>query len=151
MNTLELAENIARAAHHGQLRKTGEPYITHPLMVKENVIKYYHEYFVSDLYLEDAQVVALLHDVSEDTSISEDAILNKFISNDCNLYYGNIYEALKVLNKKNHNNYLNYIIACKNNAISRVVKISDISHNLSDLKSGSLKDKYLLAKYLLQD
>ena len=46
-------------AHHGQLRKSGEPYIIHPLAVAE---------IVADLGLDvDSVIAALLHDCIEDT------------------------------------------------------------------------------------
>ena len=53
------AFTFADTAHHGQLRKSGEPYIIHPLAVAE---------IVADLGLDvDSVIAALLHDCIEDT------------------------------------------------------------------------------------
>jgi len=59
---LRHAYEVAEAAHEGQIRKTGHPFITHPLMVA---------YMLADYGLDGATVVAaLLHDTVEDTDIT---------------------------------------------------------------------------------
>ena len=64
------AFTYADAAHHGQLRKSGEPYIIHPLAVAE---------IVADLGLDvDSVIAALLHDCLEDTSSTHEEIAKKF-------------------------------------------------------------------------
>ena len=67
---LEEAYHFSDAAHQGQLRKSGEPYISHPVAVAE---------ILSQWQL-DAQtlVAALLHDVVEDTEVSTDDISRRF-------------------------------------------------------------------------
>jgi GTP pyrophosphokinase len=56
------AYQVARDAHEGQLRKSGEPYITHPVAVAE---------ILAHLGLNPATVIAaLLHDTVEDTQYS---------------------------------------------------------------------------------
>ena len=63
---LQSAFEKAEAAHEGQLRKSGDPYITHPVAVAEILI---------DLGLDLATVVAaLLHDTIEDTQYSLDQL-----------------------------------------------------------------------------
>ena len=67
---LYTAFTYADAAHHGQLRKSGEPYIIHPLAVAE---------IVADLGLDlDSVIAALLHDCLEDTSSTHEEISKKF-------------------------------------------------------------------------
>ena len=64
------AFTYADAAHHGQLRKSGEPYIIHPLAVGE---------IVADLGLDvDSVIAALLHDCLEDTDSTHEEIAKKF-------------------------------------------------------------------------
>ena len=59
---LSLAFEKAEAAHQGQLRKSGDPYITHPIAVAEILI---------ELGLDSATIcAALLHDTVEDTEYS---------------------------------------------------------------------------------
>ena len=60
------AFTYADTAHHSQLRKSGEPYITHPIAVAE---------IVADLELDiDSVVAALLHDCIEDTASTHEEI-----------------------------------------------------------------------------
>ena len=64
------AFTYADSAHHGQLRKSGEPYIIHPIAVAE---------IVADLELDiDSVVAALLHDCIEDTASTHEEIAKRF-------------------------------------------------------------------------
>ena len=64
------AFTYADTAHHGQLRKSGEPYIIHPIAVAE---------IVADLELDiDSVVAALLHDCIEDTASTHEEIAKRF-------------------------------------------------------------------------
>jgi len=64
------AYRYAEACHEGQMRKSGEPYIAHPL---ETAL------FLADLHLDsDTIVAALLHDVVEDCDVSLDEINRRF-------------------------------------------------------------------------
>ncbi|WP_367131300.1 HD domain-containing protein [Saccharothrix sp. HUAS TT1] len=62
--TVEDAVRIARAAHEGQVDKSGRPYIGHPLRVMERVAG------------EHARMAAVLHDVVEDTSVTAEDLLS---------------------------------------------------------------------------
>ena len=67
---IEQAYAVAKVAHEGQLRKSGEPYITHPIAVAQ---------IIADLGLPDSVIAAaLLHDVVEDTEHSIDQIREQF-------------------------------------------------------------------------
>lgn len=67
---IEKAYRLAKGAHEGQLRKSGEPYIIHPLAVA---------LILADLELDKETVVAgLLHDVVEDTSMTVEEISAEF-------------------------------------------------------------------------
>jgi len=69
-NMVRRAMDVAIAAHEGQLRKSGEPYVIHPLSVAQ---------LIADLGM-DAQTVcaALLHDVVEDTPVTVEEITAQF-------------------------------------------------------------------------
>lgn len=67
---LDLAFERANEAHHGQLRKSGDPYITHPVAVAEILVQ---------LGLDAATIcAALLHDTVEDTNYSLEALRKEF-------------------------------------------------------------------------
>jgi guanosine-3',5'-bis(diphosphate) 3'-pyrophosphohydrolase len=67
---IEEAYTFAKAAHEGQSRKTGEPYIVHPIDAAMTV---------ADLKLDGAAIAAaLLHDVVEDCGVTNDEIARRF-------------------------------------------------------------------------
>ena len=64
------AYNFAKEQHRDQLRKSGEPYIIHPVQVA---------YTLAELGLDDATIcAALLHDVVEDTEITNQDLIDEF-------------------------------------------------------------------------
>ena len=70
ISMIEKAYTIARNAHEGQVRKSGEPYIIHPLCVA---------IILADLELDKETIVAgILHDVVEDTIMSNEEIRKEF-------------------------------------------------------------------------
>ncbi len=70
ISLIEKAYHVARDAHKGQVRKSGEPYIIHPLCVA---------IILADLELDKETIVAgLLHDVVEDTIMTDEEIREEF-------------------------------------------------------------------------
>ena len=70
ISMIEKTYKIAYAAHEGQVRKSGEPYIIHPLCVA---------IILADLELDKETIEAgLLHDVVEDTIMTEEEIEKEF-------------------------------------------------------------------------
>ena len=67
---LETAYHFSEAAHSGQFRASGEPYVSHPLAVAN---------ILAQLHLDpQALTAALLHDVMEDTAVTKSEISKKF-------------------------------------------------------------------------
>ena len=128
------ALELAKRYHHGQVRKkSGFPYVTHPIAVAGQ--------FEDENY----KIVAVLHDTLEDTKLtSYDLIMGHGLNM-------NLVVAIQTLTHLKADSYLNYILKCKNNSIAKAVKIEDIRHNMSDLESGSLRDKYMMALYILEN
>lgn len=124
-----LASKIAYKAHEGQTDKAGVPYIFHPIHIAEQMDS------------EESCVVALLHDVIEDSDITLE-ILNKYFNDD-------IIAALRVLTKKENDDYVMYIKRVKTNKLATKVKIKDLEHNrdLTRLDEVTDKDRKRSMKY----
>jgi len=69
-SVVERAFEVAERAHKGQLRKSGDPYITHPVAVAEILLD-----FGLDV---NSIAAALLHDTVEDTSYSQESLRKDF-------------------------------------------------------------------------
>src|SRR5258708_35021304 len=67
---IEQAYEVARAAHSGQYRHSGEPYITHPLAVAKILAEWHLDAH--------ALMAARLHDVVEDTPTTKTEIAKRF-------------------------------------------------------------------------
>jgi GTP pyrophosphokinase len=67
---LESAYHFSETAHQGQFRKSGDPYISHPIAVANILAKWHLD--------SQALTAALLHDVMEDAHVTKDEISNRF-------------------------------------------------------------------------
>lgn len=105
-----LAMNIAYDAHHGAYDGNGVPYIFHPYHLAEQMDD------------EDSAIVALLHDVVEDTCITLDYLKEKGFSDE-------VIDALGLLVRKEGEDYMDYIDRVKTNHLATVVKLADLRHN----------------------
>ena len=120
----KLAFGIAFGAHtgQGQMDYAGLEYIGHPLTV----------YLGCDT--EDERIVALLHDVVEDTKVTlED--LSMF-------FYENIVEALRVISHPKKYDKKQNMLDVKNNPLARKVKIEDVKTNMDRSRLESLLEWY---------
>ena len=126
------AYETAAQAHRGQVDKAGTDYINHPLTVAANVGKNIS-----------AIIVALLHDVAEDTSLTVDEMAKKIP-----LTVDEI-QALKLLTHDEKFSYPDYVAKIKSNKLATVVKRADLKHNsdLSRIKNPTPKDFARVEKY----
>lgn len=108
--------------HKEQCDKSGVPYVFHPFMVANSMDD------------EDSTIVALLHDVLEDTDTSVEEIRNFGFSE-------NVIEALMYLTHDKNVDYMDYIRNILNNDIAVKVKISDIIHNSDRSRLNNLTEK----------
>lgn len=126
-------------AHKEQVDKSGIPYVFHPFHLAEQMKD------------ESSTIVALLHDVVEDTDVTFDDLRTFGFNND-------VIEALMLLTHEVGIPYLTYVAAIKKNPIARAVKLADLQHNsdlsrldLVDEKALRRKEKYSEAIMLLKD
>ncbi|MBQ7453826.1 MAG: HD domain-containing protein, partial [Selenomonadaceae bacterium] len=126
------AYETALQAHRGQVDKAGVDYINHPLTVAANVGENIS-----------AVIVALLHDVAEDTSLTVDELAKKIPLTDDET------QALKLLTHDEKISYLDYVTKLKSNSLATVVKAADLRHNsdLSRIKNPTPKDFARVEKY----
>lgn len=116
-------------AHRGQKDKGGKPYFLHPIRVSRNVKN------------KDAKIVALLHDVIEDS--------DKYTFDDLKFLNNEQLSALRSLTHDKSVDYFAYIKDIKENKIAREVKLADLkdNSNLRRIKNPSQKDFERIKKY----
>jgi (p)ppGpp synthase/HD superfamily hydrolase len=108
--TIEKALQIAARAHEGQKDKEGLPYILHPLRAMMKVQG------------EDAQIVAVLHDVIEDTAVTADDLRQAGLSE-------SIIAAVLCVTHRKDEPYADYVVRCRGNEVARQVKLADLEDN----------------------
>jgi (p)ppGpp synthase/HD superfamily hydrolase len=129
---LARAIEIAATAHANQSDKGGNPYILHPLWVMDRVRHLGEEYMI----------VAVLHDVVEDTDWTIGDLVKEGFSQ-------NVIYALIMLTHDNESSYDDYIKAISTDPIAKAVKLRDLEHNtkITRLKGLRKKDFDRLEKY----
>lgn len=120
------AMKIAYNAHYNQFDRAGVPYIYHPIHLAENMDS------------EIACVVALLHDVVEDTDITMEELEKTFPRE--------VIEILKLLTHDKKVDYMEYIKRIKENEIARKVKIEDILHNADETRLDSITEEDIIRR-----
>ena len=130
MSTLERAISIAAEAHAGQTDKGGAPYILHPLRV------------MMSLEGQDARIVAVLHDIVEDTDWTFDDLRTEG--------FGEVViAAIDGLTRRDGEVYLDFCRRAATNELARRVKLADIEDNLDPTRVAALPEanRSLSARY----
>ena len=133
------AMKLCFEAHKGQTDKSGIPYVFHPFHVAEQMPD------------ENTTIVALLHDVIEDTSYTLRDLQEMGFDPD-------VLEALALMTHDKNDSYMDYVTRIKDNDIARTVKLADLRHNsdltrMDEIDQAALKrvEKYKAAMQLLTE
>ena len=132
------AMKLCFEAHKDQVDKSGMPYVFHPFHVAEQMTA------------EATTIVALLHDVVEDTDYTLEDIAAEGFGKE-------ILEAVALMTHEDDVPYLDYVAKLKENPIARAVKLADLAHNSDLSRIGEIDEetkqrleKYKKAKAILE-
>ncbi|WP_195575998.1 RelA/SpoT family protein [Paenibacillus sp. 1001270B_150601_E10] len=139
------AYEFADKAHHGQVRKSGEPYILHPLAVADIVVS---------MQMDPTSIVAaLLHDVVEDTSVSLEEVREKF-GDTCAMLVDGLTKLERIQfrskEEQQNENYRKMFVAMANDIRVIVIKLADRLHNMRTLKFQSEESQRRIAYETLE-
>ena len=130
MATLENAITLAVHQHAGQVDKGGQPYILHPLRV------------MLQLQQTDQQIVAVLHDILEDTHTTTQDLQNLG-------FQTHIIQAIQALTKLPHETRVQAAMRTAQNPLACAVKIADVQDNmnLTRIPNPTARDLSRLEEY----
>ncbi|MEQ9400959.1 MAG: HD domain-containing protein [Longimicrobiales bacterium] len=130
MSNLERAIAIAAEAHSGQKDKAGQPYILHPLRVMLNC------------RTDSERVVAVLHDVVEDTPWTLDGLRAEGFAEE-------IIDGVAAVTRAEDEDYFAYVRRAAAHPLGRAVKRADLADNLdpSRLPSPTIQDRERVERY----
>lgn len=136
---------VARDAHEGQSRSSGEPYITHPVSVAS---------IVAEMQLDhEAVMAALLHDVIEDTPYTEQQLTVEFGSSVAEIVEGvSKLDKLKFRTRKEAEveNFRKMILAMTKDIRVVLIKLADRTHNMRTLGALRPDKRRRIAKETLE-
>lgn len=147
---VEHAIEVAKKAHEGQFRKTGEPYIIHPLAVK----KILEEWGMD----EDTIIAGILHDTVEDTPLTLGDIKKEFGESVAFLVDGvtklstarNGMRDIDTYLPETKDNFLRLMIALGDDIRVLIIKLADRLHNLRTLSALPPDKQKKIAKETLE-
>ncbi|QKS46650.1 bifunctional (p)ppGpp synthetase/guanosine-3',5'-bis(diphosphate) 3'-pyrophosphohydrolase (plasmid) [Paenibacillus cellulosilyticus] len=123
---------FAEQAHYGQVRKSGEPYILHPVAVAEILV---------DMQMDVMSIIAaLLHDVVEDTTVELSAVRARF-GETCAMLVDGLTKLEKIQfrskEEQQNENYRKMFVAMAQDIRVILIKLADRLHNMRTLKFQS--------------
>ena len=132
ISDVKKAYDYASYLHNGQVRQSGDPFISHPLYVA---------YILSEMHADSDTVCAgLLHDTLEDTNIKKEDIAHDFNQNVANLVDGVTKLAKMNFSSKQDQNYANtrkIITGITDDVRIIIIKLADRLHNMRTLEFKS--------------
>lgn len=125
MNQLKIALELAYEKHKNQVDKAGKPYFLHPVYVSQN-----------ECIKGKGKVVAILHDIIEDTDVTKETLLDMGFEKD-------IVETIVLLTRNKDIDYFDYVrkIRDSNNSYAYWVKVADLDNNMDLSRLDDVTDK----------
>jgi GTP pyrophosphokinase len=145
LGKIEAAFEMARAAHEGQTRISGEPYITHPLAVATILAQWHLD--------PQALIAALLHDVVEDTPTTKTDISKKFGKAVADLVDGvSKLDKLQfaTLEEAQAENFRKMLLAMARDVRVMLIKLADRLHNMRTLEAVHAAKQERIARETLE-
>ena len=129
INIIKKAYEVAASKHEGQFRKSGDPYVQHPLEVA---------YILATLHTSPSTICAgLLHDVLEDTDMTKDEMTAMFGADVANIVDGvTKISKLKYMTKEKAlaHNHEKLLLAMAKDIRVILVKLVDRLHNMRTIE-----------------
>lgn len=144
VNSVRRAYFYAEQAHDGQFRRSGEPYVTHPLAVAN---------ILCDMHMDHQSLMAaMLHDVIEDTGVSKSAIKGQFGDTVADMVDG--VSKLNKITFSSHaeaqaENFQKMALAMARDLRVILVKLADRLHNMRTLDVLSPEKRRRIARETL--
>ncbi|MFC5700464.1 RelA/SpoT family protein [Cohnella faecalis] len=145
LNRVRIAYEYAEEAHRGQTRKSGEPYILHPVAVADILVNMQMDVITVE--------AALLHDVVEDTKVTLDDLRDRFGDTLAGLVDGlTKLERIQFRSKEEqqNENYRKMFVAMANDIRVILIKLADRLHNMRTLKFQSEESQRRIAHETLE-
>jgi GTP pyrophosphokinase len=142
---LQSAYQFSESAHHGQFRKSGDPYISHPIAVAKILTQWHLD--------SQALTAALLHDVMEDTAVTKTEISDRF-----GRHVADLVDGLSKLDRiefqtqeqAQAENFRKMLLAMARDVRVILIKLADRLHNMRTLEVMHPKKRARIARETLE-
>ncbi|WP_020615836.1 RelA/SpoT family protein [Paenibacillus daejeonensis] len=145
LQSIREAYDFAEQAHHGQVRKSGEPYILHPVAVADLIVNMRMDVI--------SIIAALLHDVVEDTTVALDEVRSRF-GETCAMLVDGLTKLEKIRfrskEEQQNENYRKMFVAMAQDIRVILIKLADRLHNMRTLKFQSEESQRRIAYETLE-
>ncbi len=142
---LQDAYQFSESAHQGQFRKSGDPYISHPIAVAKILTQWHLD--------SQALTAALLHDVMEDTAVTKGEITDKFGKHVADLVDG-VSKLDRIESQTQEQaqaeNFRKMLLAMARDVRVILIKLADRLHNMRTLQVMHPKKRARIARETLE-
>ena len=142
---LQSAYLFSESAHQGQFRKSGDPYISHPIAVAKILTQWHLD--------SQALTAALLHDVMEDTAVTKNEISDKFGKHVADLVDGvSKLDRIEFQTQEQAQaeNFRKMLLAMARDVRVILIKLADRLHNMRTLQVMHPKKRARIARETLE-